>query len=129
MLPHPRVNQQLISIAQVTPSEISRSDRSYPGFLHWNIAEEVRNTDFLRARASTTQLQGDGWLDLECAAIPTKIRKNVYKLNKTHSQGTDKTYKNHHSATSMNICMTCLTDSEVVFFCWCCFLNKESLSK
>ena len=60
--------------AQVTSSEISWSGRSYSGFLCRNTAEDTRNTDFLRARASTTKLQGNDWLDFECAAIPTKIR-------------------------------------------------------
>ena len=68
MLLRTLVNNRESFSAHAIPSEISQSDRSYPGFLRRNIAEDARNTDFLRARASTTQLQGDDWLDCERAA-------------------------------------------------------------
>ena len=68
LLLRPLVNNRESLSAHDIPSEISRSEGSYVGFLRKNIAEDARNTDFLRARASTTQLQGDDWLDCECAA-------------------------------------------------------------
>ena len=98
-------NRESLS-ANAIPSEISWSDRSYHGFLRRNIAEDTRNTDFLRARASTTQLQGDDWLDCECAAtyLQSKIKadnkltkKPQINLTRTSSfsQKASMTFSNH----------------------------------
>ena len=106
MLLHPLVNNTESLSANAIPSEISWSDRSYPGFLCRNIVEDARNTDFLRARASTTQLQGDDWLDCECTAtyLQSKIKadnklimKALMNLTRTSSfsHKASMTFSNH----------------------------------
>ena len=67
MQPHPLVNQQRISQCPHHSLRNWLIRWNSPGSLHWNSAEDARNTDLLRARVSATQ-QGDDWLDCECAA-------------------------------------------------------------
>ena len=52
-----------LASAQTVPSLNYRIRKSFPGFLSWNISEDIRNTHLLRGRASATQQEHD-WLDL-----------------------------------------------------------------
>ena len=123
MLLHPLVNNRESLSANAIPSEISWSDRSHPGFLCRNIVEDARNTDFLRARASTTQVQGDDWLDCECTAtyLQSKIKadnklimKALMNLTRTSS------FSHKASMTFSNHCkLSCVK----------CFAFKEKQTK
>ena len=55
MQPHPLVNQQRISQCPHHSHRNWLISWNSPGSLHWKSAEDARNTDLLRARASTTQ--------------------------------------------------------------------------
>ena len=48
------------------------------------ISLKTPETDFLRARAFTTQLQGDDWLDCECTAayLQSKIKADIKLIMK-----------------------------------------------
>jgi len=63
------------------PSLNYRIRQSFPGFLSWNISEEIRNTHLFRGRASTTQ-QGRDWLDLNMTTLVLVcVPPSVLELN------------------------------------------------
>ena len=80
MQPHPLVNQQRISQCPHHSHRNWLIRWNSPGSLHWNSAEDARNTDLLRARVSTTQ-QGNDWLDCECAASWCHLLKELDIIN------------------------------------------------
>ena len=96
------INSESPSV-HITPQK-SVNQNKLSRILGWNITEDAKNTDLLRARVSATQWQGDGWLDCECAAswcyllIKLSNLKINYYRNKSSSLTT--IFRKHPSATS-----------------------------